>query len=220
MNELIDLILHTDDALLALVADNINKAYFILFIIVLLETGLLFFPFLPGDGLLFSAGVITATTELELLVLLPLLIIAAIAGNLMNYYTGGFLGIGLRTSKNYIVQRIMRAYLPSAEMYYQKHGSQAVIIGRFFPIIRTYIPFVAGLAMMDKKLFLKNTVIGAVLWITLFLVTGFFLGEIPWVKDNYGLIFITLIVITLIPFFWALVSKLVKGKNQVPSTKN
>lgn len=220
MNELIDLILHTDDALLALVADNINKAYFILFIIILLETGLLFFPFLPGDGLLFSAGVITATTELELLVLLPLLIIAAIAGNLMNYYMGGFLGIGIRTSKNYIVQRIMRTYLPPAEIYYQKHGSQAVIIGRFFPIIRTYIPFVAGLAMMDKKLFLKNTVIGAVLWITLFLVTGFFLGEIPWVKDNYGLIFITLIVITLIPFFWALFLKLVKGKNRVPSAKN
>ncbi len=98
MNELIELILHTDDALMGLVAENVGKAYFILFLIIMLETGLIFFPFLPGDGLLFSAGVITATTELEIAVLLPLLIIAAIAGNLLNYYVGLTLGAGLRTT--------------------------------------------------------------------------------------------------------------------------
>ncbi|WP_339654355.1 VTT domain-containing protein [uncultured Maribacter sp.] len=208
MNELIELILHTDDALLALVSENVNKAYLILFLIILLETGLIFFPFLPGDGLLFSAGVIAATTELEVTVLIPLLIIAAIAGNLLNYFVGSTLGAALRASRNSIVQKFLKKYLPAAEHYYQKHGNQAVIIGRFFPIIRTYIPFVAGLAKMDQRLFFKNTLIGAFLWISLFLLTGFFLGEIPWVKNNYGLIFLSLIAISLIPFFWAIIRKM------------
>lgn len=204
MNELIELILHTDDALLALVAENVNKAYFVLFLIIMLETGLIFFPFLPGDGLIFSAGVIAATTDLEVTVLLPLLIIAAISGNLLNYYVGNSLGAGLRTSKSSIVQKLLAKYLPTAENYYQRHGSRAVILGRFFPIIRTYIPFVAGLVKMERQLFVKNTIIGAILWISLFLLAGFFLGEIHWVKNNYGLIFVFLIAITLIPFLWKL----------------
>ena len=212
MNELIELVLHTDDAILALVAENVNKAYFILFMIIMLETGLIFFPFLPGDGLLFSAGVIAATTELEVLVLLPLLIIAAISGNLLNYYVGTSIGMGLSTSKNSIVQKFLGKYLPTAEKYYQKHGSQAVIIGRFFPIIRTYIPFVAGLAKMERKLFVKNTIIGAILWISAFLLTGFFLSEIAWVKDNYGLIFLTLIAVSLMPFVWAMFRRIVLKK--------
>ncbi len=212
MNELTELVLHTDDALLALVAENVNKAYFILFMIIMLETGLIFFPFLPGDGLLFSAGVIAATTELEVLVLLPLLIIAAISGNLLNYYVGTSLGMGLSTSKNSIVQNFLGKYLPNAEKYYQKHGSQAVIIGRFFPIIRTYIPFVAGLAKMEQKLFVKNTIIGAILWISVFVLTGFFLGEIAWVKNNYGLIFLTLIAVSLMPFVWAMFRRIVLKK--------
>lgn len=212
MNELIELILHTDDAIMALVAENVNKAYFILFLIIMLETGLIFFPFLPGDGLLFSAGVITATTELEIAVLLPLLIIAAIAGNLLNYYVGLSLGAGLRTSQNSIVQKFLGKYLPTAEKYYQKHGSQAVIIGRFFPIIRTYIPFVAGLARMERKLFFKYTIIGAVSWISLFMLTGFFLGEMIWVKENYGLIFLVLIAVSLMPFVWAMFRRIVLKK--------
>src|SRR5680860_457001 len=204
MNELIDLILHTDDALLALVAENVNKAYFVLFLIIMLETGLIFFPFLPGDGLLFSTGVIAATTELGVTVLLPLLIIAAISGNLLNYYVGNSLGARLKTSKSSIVQKLFAKYLPTAENYYQRHGSRAVILGRFFPIIRTYIPFVAGLVKMERQLFVKNTIIGAILWISLFILAGFFLGEIHWVKNNYGLIFVFLIAITLIPFLWKL----------------
>src|SRR5680860_344178 len=167
MNELIDLILHTDDALLALVAENVNKAYFVLFLIIMLETGLIFFPFLPGDGLLFSTGVIAATTELEVTVLLPLLIIAAISGNLLNYYVGNSLGARLKTSKSSIVQKLFAKYLPTAENYYQRHGSRAEILGRFFPIIRTYIPFVAGLVKMERQLFVKNTIIGAIMWLSL-----------------------------------------------------
>jgi membrane-associated protein len=208
MNNLIELILHTDDILLGLVAENVNKAYVVLFIIIMLETGLIFFPFLPGDGLLFSAGVIAATTELEVSVLLPLLIIAAIAGNVLNYYLGSSLGTGLRTSENSLIQKFLHKYLPIAQSYYLKHGSRAIIIGRFFPIIRTYVPFVAGLAKMEHKLFVMYTLIGAVVWISLFLLAGFFLGEIEWVKNNYGFIFFFLITVTLIPFVISLFRKL------------
>lgn len=212
MNELIELILHTDDALLALVAENVIKAYFVLFMIIMFETGLIFFPFLPGDGLLFSAGVIAATTELDVIVLLPLLVIAAIIGNLLNYYVGLSMGAGIRTSKNSIVQKFIGKYLPKVENYYQKYGSKAVIIGRFFPIIRTYIPFVAGLAKMERKIFVKNTITGAILWISLFMMPGFFLGEIEWVKNNYGFIFLILITISAIPFIWAIFSRVVLKK--------
>ncbi len=212
MNELIELILHTDDALLALVAENASKAYLVLFMIILLETGLIFFPFLPGDGLLFSAGVIAATTELEITVLLPLLILAGITGNLINYQVGASLGKELRISKNPIIQKILGKYLPKAEDYYEKHGNKAIILGRFFPIIRTYVPFVAGLVKTEKKLFLKNTIVGAILWISLFLLPGFFLGEIEWVKNNYGLIFLLLIAITLIPFLWKVFRNIVLTK--------
>jgi len=212
MNELIELILHTDDALLALVAENVNKAYFVLFMVIMLETGLIFFPFLPGDGLLFSAGVITATTELDVIVLLPLLIIAAITGNLINYFVGSSMGRSLRKSKISIVQKFLGKYLPKAENYYQKHGNQAVIIGRFFPIIRTYLPFVAGLAKMERKLFFKYSVIGAILWVSLFTLAGFLLGEIKWVKDNYGLIFLMLIIGTLIPFITGILRKILFTK--------
>jgi len=101
-------------------------------------------------------------------------------------------------------------YVPQAEEFYTKHGGSAIIIGRFFPIIRTYIPFLAGIAKMQPKVFLKNTIIGAIIWILLFSLTGYFVGEIAWVKNNYGLIFLLLIVITLIPFFYTAIRKIIK----------
>ena len=172
MNELIDLIVHTDDALLALVSDNVIKAYLVLFAIILLETGIIFFPFLPGDGLLFSAGVITATTELDIFILLPLLIISAILGNALNYKTGTLFGGSFRSSNNYFIKSYISKHLPKAEDFYLKHGGRAIILGRFFPVIRTYIPFVAGLVRMEKRAFLKNTIAGAILWVSFFLCLG------------------------------------------------
>jgi membrane-associated protein len=200
MNELIELIIHTDEALLKLVSDNVYQAYFVLFLIIFLETGVIVFPFLPGDGLLFSTGVIAASTELDVVVLLPLLIIAAITGNLLNYITGSYLGNNLRHSPNAFVQKRLLKPLGQTEIYYHKHGNLAIVIGRFFPVIRTFIPFFAGLVKMRFALFTRYTCIGAVLWVCLFLLSGYFLGDIPWVKNNYGLIFLMLIIITLMPF--------------------
>jgi len=207
MEKILEIILHTDDALLSLAAENVNKAYLILILLIMLETGLIIFPFLPGDGLLFSAGVVAASTDIDIRVLVVLLIFAAILGNLINYNFGKFLGVKFRKSKNYFIQNRLMKYMPQAEEFYKKHGGRAIIIGRFFPIIRTYIPFLAGIVKMHNKVFITNTIIGAVSWILLFSLTGFFVGEIEWVKNNYGFIFLLLILFTVIPFIYAFIKQ-------------
>jgi len=205
MNEIFELILHTDDVITALVADNIIKAYLVLFLIIFSETGFVFFPFLPGDGLLFSAGVIAASTELSIIILVPLLIIAAITGNLSNYVVGRFFGKNLEKSRNHIIQYHLIKYIVRTRHFYEKHGEKSIVIGRFFPVIRTYIPFFAGLSGFRFSSFSLYTIIGSLIWVPLFSLSGYFLGELPWVKDNYLLIFLGLIILTLIPFFYNLI---------------
>jgi membrane-associated protein len=208
MNELIEIILHTDDVLLTIVGENILYAYLLLFSIILLETGLIVFPFLPGDGLLFSAGVVATSSDLNVWILLVLLIIAAILGNIINYSVGTLLGNKIKQSDNYLIKKYLKTYILRTKQFYDKHGGNAIILGRFFPIIRTYIPFFAGFVKMKRNLFIKNTIIGAISWVSLFLLVGFFVGEIEWVKNNYGLIFICLILITLIPFLFLFIKKM------------
>lgn len=209
---LFEIIMHTDDALLTMVSENLTHTYIILFLLVMFETGIILFPFLPGDGLLFSAGVVAASANMDIRLLVILLIIAAILGNFTNFYIGKFLGHELRKSNNYFIKNYLMKYLPQAEGFYHKHGGGAIIIGRFFPIIRTYIPFLAGVVKMLPTVFIKNTVIGAVLWVSLFSLTGYFVGEIEWVKNNYGLIFLGLIVATVLPFFYTILKRLVNKK--------
>jgi membrane-associated protein len=209
MEELIEIILHTDDALLGIVAENILFAYMLLFIIILLETGLIVFPFLPGDGLLFSAGVVAASTELNVWILFIVLIIAAVLGNLINYSVGKALGNKIRHSDNYFIKKYIINYLPRTQAFYDKHGGNAIVFGRFFPIIRTYIPFFAGIVKVEKNLFIKKTIVGAISWISFFLLLGFFVGEIEWVKNNYGLIFLFLILITLLPLLFSLIKNII-----------
>lgn len=207
MDKLIDIILHTDDVLLTLVAENIYKAYFILFLIIMLETGLIVFPFLPGDGLLFSAGVVASSTDLNVWVLVLILIAAAVIGNMINYAVGSSLGAKLKRSNHYFIRNYLMNHLPQAEEFYVKYGGKAIILGRFFPVIRTYIPFVAGIVKMEKAVFVRNTLVGAICWIGFFLLTGYYVGEVSWVKNNYGVIFIGLIILTLIPLVVAVIRK-------------
>ncbi len=202
MNEVIEILLHTDDAIKEIVARNIFEAYIVLFLVIFAETGFIFFPFLPGDGLLFSAGVIAASTELSIIFLVPVLIIAAITGNITNYSVGRFFGKGLERSKNRFIQNHLMKYLIQTRYFYDKHGEKSIIIGRFFPVIRTYIPFFAGLSGFTFKNFSFSTIAGAMLWVPLFSLTGYFLGTIPWVKENYLVIFGGLIIMTLIPLVY------------------
>ncbi len=209
MDQLIEIIINTDNALLTIVEDNINEAYVILFAIIFCEVGLLVFPFLPGDGLLFSAGVIAASTEMKVTYLIVLLIIAAITGNLFNYFFGRYFGIKLESSHNIFIQGYFKKYITPTQKFYLQHGGKSIILARFIPVIRTFIPFFAGVAGVHYKRFAFFTVIGSVLWVPFFTLTGFFVGEFEWVKNNFGLIFLFLIVLTLIPLVFGLLKQVI-----------
>jgi membrane-associated protein len=212
MNAIFDILFHTNEALYAIVSENIWEAYLVLFLIIFLETGLIVFPFLPGDGLLFSAGVIAASSEMSILILVPILIAAAILGNHFNYRIGKLIGNRIEHSQNRLVQKYLVKSINTTRKFYQKHGKKSIIIGRFFPVIRTYIPFLAGTVKFDYPIFNTYTIIGSVIWVPFFTLIGYFLGEIPWIKDNFELIFLGLIIVTLIPFFYAAVKTLFSGK--------
>ncbi|MDX2246821.1 MAG: VTT domain-containing protein [Bacteroidia bacterium] len=201
MSELLEIILHTDDALLAIAEANHIKAYFVLFLIIFCETGLIVTPFLPGDGLLFSAGVVAAATQLNLGLMIILLVLAAILGNIVNFAVGKYFGDRLEESPNRFVQKYLVKYIVQTRGFYEKHGGKSIILGRFFPIIRTYIPFFAGVADFPWKTFLIYTFIGAATWVPIFSLVGYFAGEIPWVKDNYGVIFMLLVILPFLSLF-------------------
>ena len=203
METIYHILFHTNEALYAIVSDNVWEAYLFLFLIIFLETGLIVFPFLPGDGLLFSAGVIAASSEMSIILLIPILILAAILGNHFNYQIGKQIENKIEHSKNKLVQKYLVRSIIKTRLFYQKHGKKSIIIGRFFPVIRTYIPFFAGTVQFDFPIFSKYTIIGSALWVPFFTLTGYFLGEFTWIKDNFELIFLGLIVVTLIPFFYA-----------------
>lgn len=207
------ILFHTNEIIFSIVSENVWEAYLILFLIIFFETGLIVFPFLPGDGLLFSAGVIAASTDMSIWVLVPLLIFAAILGNHFNYRIGLAVGHRIERSHHKLIQKYLVPSIVKTRQFYQKYGKKSIIIGRFFPVIRTYIPFFAGTVSFDFQIFKQYTIIGSVIWVPFFTVTGYFLGEITWVKDNFELIFLGLIVVTLIPFFYAVIKSLFFRKN-------
>lgn len=201
MNEIYEILFHTNEALFSIVSNNLLEAYIVLFLIIFLETGLIVFPFLPGDGLLFSAGVIAASSNLNIMILVPILILAAILGNHFNYGIGKMIGDRIENSQNKFVKKYLVKSIIKTREFYQKYGKKSIIIGRFFPVIRTYIPFLAGTVKFSYPEFGTYTIIGSALWVPFFTLTGYFLGEITWIKDNFELIFLGLIIVTLIPFF-------------------
>jgi len=197
--DLLELIMQTDEFLTRQVAANIILAYVLIFVIIFAESGIILCPFLPGDGFLFSVGVIAASTDLNFYIVVPICILAAILGYLINYYLGEAIGNRL-LEKNY---NWFRRFYEQTHRFMEIRGSNAVILSRFFPIVRTYFPFVAGMADMEYRKFVRYTVVGAVLWVLIFTLTGFMVGEIPWVQQNYGLIFLGLVILTLIPLVYS-----------------
>lgn len=204
-----ELISRTDDFLIDSIASNITLTYIILFAIIFSESGIIIFPFLPGDGLLFSIGVVATFTPLNLYIAIPLLILAAILGFLLNYKLGAIFG-------KWVIQKnipFVKKSFHKTAVFMTNHGSSAVIFSRFFPIVRTYLPFIAGMVKMNFKDFYKKTILGAFLWVLLFVFTGYFTGEIPWVKENYGIIFLGLIVVSIVPLFVQLIKNLFMKRN-------
>ena len=194
MTQLIDFILHIDAHLISLIANYGIWIYAILFLIVFAETGFVVTPFLPGDSLLFAAGGMAAIGNLSLANLMLSLSIAAILGNVVNYSVGYFLGHQI-LEKGWVNKR----YLEQTEQYFKKHGAQTIIFSRFAPILRTIAPFVAGVGKMEYRQFMFYNVIGALCWVVLCLSAGYFLFNIDIVKENFSLITLGIIAVSLIP---------------------
>jgi membrane-associated protein len=201
----VDLILHLDKHLTQLVADYHVWVYVILFLIIFCETGLVVTPFLPGDSLLFAVGALAAvdqTGTLNAPLIWLLLLVAAILGNETNFRIGK--AIGPRAFSGNI-RWLKREYLLRTQAFYERHGGKTIIMSRFVPIIRTFAPFVAGVGDMRRSSFAAYNFVGGFAWVTLFIWGGYLFGNVPLIKDNFGVVTIAIIIISILPFVWSLV---------------
>ena len=195
--EFFDYILHVDKYLEIIVTQYGAWTYIILFLVIFCETGLVVTPFLPGDSLLFAAGAIASLGSLNVHSLFLLLFIAAICGDTVNYHIGYFLGPKFLEKNN--SKLIKKEYLEKTHRYFEKYGGKTIIIARFVPIVRTFAPFLAGIGSMTYRHFMCYNVVGALLWVSLFTYAGYFFGETPFVKKNFTLVILAIIVISVLP---------------------
>ncbi len=184
--------------------------YALLFVVIFAETGLVVFPFLPGDSVLFIAGTVVATAGLNVEVLVALLITAAILGDSLNYAVGHY--IGPRVYDKPDSRWFKQDHLRRTQGFYDRYGGVTIIIGRFVPIIRTFAPFLAGVAGMTYRKFLSYNVIGAVLWISLLVYAGYLFGNIPWVRQNLTLIVLGIVFVSLLPAITTFVNERRRSK--------
>jgi len=194
----IDFILHMDEYLNLIIEWAGFWTYAVLFVVIFIETGLVVTPFLPGDSLLFAAGALAATAAhvLDVKLLWILMAIAAILGDTANYWIGHFVGPKVFTMNSRLFKR---EYLERTQAFYEKHGGKTILLARFIPIIRTFAPFVAGVGKMRYGYFITYNVIGGLLWTTLFIFGGYFFGNVPFVQENFSLVVIAIILISVMP---------------------
>ena len=200
----VDFILHLDRHLTELVATYQYWVYGILFLIVFAETGFVVTPFLPGDSLLFAVGALAAVDQsgtLNPAYIWVLLIVAAFLGNELNYRIGRYIGPRAFTGR---IPGLKREYLLKTQAFYDKHGGKTIVLSRFLPIIRTFAPFVAGIGHMRRTTFSAYNIGGAVAWVTIFIWGGYLFGNVPIIKNNFGVVTIAIIVISLLPLAWGL----------------
>jgi membrane-associated protein len=197
LQALIDAFLHLDKHLHAILADYGGWTYAILFAIIFLETGIVVTPFLPGDSLLFAAGALAATgAALDVHVLFFLLTFAAIAGDTVNYWIGSLVGPRVFTDR---VRFLKREHLDRTHRFYEKHGAKTIVLARFVPIVRTFAPFVAGIGSMRYSKFLAYNVAGGILWVAIFVYGGYWIGNLPIVKQNFSLFVVVIILVSVAP---------------------
>jgi membrane-associated protein len=209
VTELIDLFLHVDRHLLELVADYGVWIYAILFLIVFAETGLVVTPFLPGDSLLFAAGALGATGALNVWLSAALLLVAAITGDAVNYAVGRSVGhrvIELARTNPRWGRWINPAYIARAHEFFERRGGKAIVLGRFVPIVRTFVPFVAGAAEMSYSAFAFYNVTGAIAWVGICVGAGYLFGNVPIVKDNFSLVALGIVLVSLLPMVFELLN--------------
>ena len=197
LTSFIDIVLHLDVHLLAIMQAYGMWIYAILFMIIFCETGLVVMPFLPGDSLLFVVGALCGVGALEIKLVLPLLMAASFSGDSTNYWIGRL--VGMRLVKRTNSRFLKHEHLEKTHAFYKKHGGKAILFARFLPIVRTFAPFVAGIGLMRYRLFMLFSALGSVGWISLFTLGGYFLGNIPVVKDNLTLMVVIVIIISFLP---------------------
>lgn len=201
VDQLLSFILHIDIHLFSLVAEYGKVLYLILFVIVFCETGLVITPFLPGDSLLFATGTVAGAGYLSYPVVVIVLLSAAIIGDTVNYMIGSYVGPSIFT---YNTRLLNKQHLLKAHSFYERHGGKAVILARFIPIIRTVVPFVAGVAYMTPSKFLLYNIIGAMVWVVSLVSAGYFLGNIPLIKQHFSLVIYGIILVSMFPLFFEL----------------
>lgn len=194
IKQLLDVFLHLDKHLMAIIAEYGVITYVLLFLVIFIETGLVIMPFLPGDSLLFAVGAFAAMDALNIYMLLGLLVTAAIIGDSLNYWIGRSLG-----SRAYSANWVNHQHLNSAQAFYQKYGGKTILLARFVPIIRTFAPFVAGIGHMAYGYFFLFNVVGAIAWVMICVFSGYFFGNIAVVKANFELVILGIIIVSLIP---------------------
>ena len=202
--EFIDFLLHFLKDPLTVITQLIDQyntlIYFILFLVVFVETGFVIMPLLPGDSMLFAIGVIAATTgKLSLIIIIPLLILAALLGDNLNYFVGHKFGVLIKEKKKILF--LKREYIEKTEDFFEKNGGKAVIMARFVPIVRTIAPFVAGAGSMKYRSYIINCILGAILWVGGITLLGYFLGQFDIVKNNFEKVVLGIVLISILPIF-------------------
>lgn len=199
LNEALHLLLHLDQTLVAWSQWMGPWLYLVLFLIIFAETGLVVTPFLPGDSLLFAVGALTAldNSGLQAQLLAPLLIVAALLGDNVNYAFGKWVGPRVFSKDNSKI--FNRSYLDKSSLFYEKYGSRAIVLGRFMPIVRTFVPFVAGIAKMPYLRYMLISFIGAFVWINIFLWAGHYFGNLPIVKTHFHIVIFAVIGVSILP---------------------
>ena len=197
LHQLVDFILHLDRHLSEIIRDYGTWTYLLLFLIVFCETGLVVLPFLPGDSLLFAAGAFAGLGALDLGLTLLLLTIAAIGGDTVNYWAGHLLGPRLFRGEK--VRFLNPKHLQRTHEFFERYGGKTIVIARFVPIVRTFAPFVAGVGSMTYSRFLLYNVVGGVGWVAICVLAGYWFGNIPVVKENFTLVILGIIVVSILP---------------------
>lgn len=194
--QFIDLFIHLDDHLNAVIQTYGTWTYLLLFLIIFMETGLVVTPFLPGDSLIFAAATFAGMGSLNIYVLFFLLCIAAIAGDTANYWIGHSIGPKAFSGN---IRFLKKEYLDKTHTFYEKHGGKTIILARFIPIIRTFAPFVAGIGEMSYGRFISYNVIGGIAWVAIFSFGGYFFGGLKIVQDNFSFVVMAIIFISVLP---------------------
>ena len=208
IRSIVDFILHIDSHLVDLVTNYGIIVYLIVFLIIFIETGLVVVPFLPGDSLIFAVGTLSAIGGMNIYLSFLILASAAILGDSMNYTIGNKFGRMLLAKGKFIKVE----HVEKTEDFYAKHGAKAIVLARFMPIIRTFIPFVAGIGSMHYRKFLAYNVIGGISWVLIFLLAGFFFDNVPFIKNNFKFVIIAIVLISVLPGVVVFIKGKIKAK--------